>query len=89
MSAQGLVITLGSSDDQVLRVLLDHPNRALSRYYLPNHVYGKEHMPFDRSIDVCISRLRQHLEVDTRNPLLIKTIRNTAYMLTAQVSFDA
>lgn len=89
MSQQGLVITLGGSDYQVLRTLLDHPNRALSRDYLLNHVYGKEHLPFDRSIDVCISRLRQHLETDTRNPVLIKTIRNTGYMLTAQVSFDA
>ena len=71
----------------MLRALLDHPRRALSRDYLLNAAYdkGQDNTPFDRSIDVCISRLRQLLEDDARQPALIKTIRNTGYMLTADV----
>lgn len=79
------VITLGSSDYLVLRTLIDHANRALTRDYLLNNVYSKDSLPFDRSIDVCISRLRQHLEPDPRHPTLIRTVRNTGYMLTADV----
>jgi len=41
--------------------------------------------PFDRRIDVQISRLRQKIEVDAKKPALIKTIRNGGYMFTARV----
>lgn len=81
----GPVITLGSSDYLVLRTLIEHANKALTRDYLLNNVYSKESLPFDRSIDVCISRLRQHLEPDPRHPTLIRTVRNTGYMLTADI----
>ncbi|MCA1325030.1 response regulator [Herbaspirillum sp. alder98] len=86
-SPEGVTITLGGSDYQVLRTLLDHPGRALSRDFLLNTVYGKEAMPFDRSIDVCISRLRQQLLDNPRAPALIRTVRNTGYMLMAEVSY--
>lgn len=89
ISPQGVTITLGSSDYQVLRTLLDHPKRALSRDYLLNLVYGREAMPFDRTIDVCISRLRQQLADNPRAPALIRTVRNTGYMLMADVVYDA
>jgi two-component system OmpR family response regulator len=78
LSPEGLVISLGNSDYRVLRLLLQHPNRPLSRDFLLNHVFEKNSTPFDRSIDVCVSRLRQQLD-----PKLIKTVRNEGYMLTA------
>lgn len=78
LTPEGLVISLGNSDYRVLRLLLQHPNRPLSRDFLLNHVFEKNSTPFDRSIDVCVSRLRQQLD-----PKLIKTVRNEGYMLTA------
>ena len=78
LSPEGLVISLGNSDYRVLRLLLQHPNRPLSRDFLLNHVFEKDSTPFDRSIDVCVSRLRQQL-----TPELIKTVRNEGYMLTS------
>lgn len=81
-SPAGLVISLGNSDFRVLRLLLQHPNRPLSRDFLLGHAFEKERAPFDRSIDVCISRLRQHLEDDPRAPKLIRTVRNEGYSLT-------
>lgn len=84
-SPEGVVVSLGSSDYMVLRALLEHPNRPLSRDFLIEHVYGKESHAMDRSIDVCISRLRHHLEVDSRNPAIIRTVRNAGYMLASQV----
>ena len=61
-----------------MRLLLQHPNRPLSRDFLLNHVFDKDSTPFDRSIDVCVSRLRSQLPTG-----LIKTVRNEGYMLTA------
>jgi len=87
-SPEGVVVSLGSSDYMVLRALLEHPNRPLSRDFLVEHVYGKESHAMDRSIDVCISRLRHHIEVDTRNPTIIRTVRNAGYMLASQVKHE-
>ncbi|WP_420995114.1 response regulator [Cupriavidus sp. 30B13] len=81
LSANGLVVTLGGSDYRTLRALLDHPNRPLSREYLLDRAFGKQYTPLDRAIDVCISRLRQHLQ----DKSLIRTVRNEGYMLVADV----
>jgi two-component system OmpR family response regulator len=89
LSPDGLVVSLGGSDYRALRTLLDHPNRPLSREFLLDQVFGKEHKPFDRSIDVCISRLRHHLKDEARRAGLIRTVRNEGYMLVAEVVFEA
>jgi two-component system OmpR family response regulator len=89
LSPEGVVVSLGGSDYRTLRTLLDHPNRPLSRDFLLDHVFDKEHTPLDRSIDVCISRLRHHLKDAARSAALIRTVRNEGYMLVADVTFEA
>ncbi|CAB3750004.1 response regulator [Paraburkholderia humisilvae] len=89
LSPDGVVVSLGGSDYRTLRTLLDHPKRPLSREFLLDHVFGKEHTPLDRSIDVCISRLRHHLKDEARRAALIRTVRNEGYMLMADVVFEA
>ena len=89
LTINGIETEVQPEPGQVLRTLLDHPKRALSRDFLLNTVYGKEAMPFDRSIDVCISRLRQQLADNPRSLSLIRTVRNTGYMLMADVAYDA
>lgn len=81
----GRVVSLGGADYRMLHVLLQHANRTLGRDLLIDHVYGRDRMPVDRAIDVCISRLRQYLGDDARNPRLIRTIRNEGYLLSADV----
>jgi two-component system OmpR family response regulator len=88
LSPEGIVITLGGSDYRTLRALLDHPNRPLSREFLMEHVFGKDRTPLDRAIDVCVSRLRQHLKDAARGAALIRTVRNEGYMLTADVTYE-
>lgn len=83
-SPAGLSIALAGSDFRLLRLLLQHPNRPLSRDFLLRQVFDKERLPFDRAVDVCVSRLRQHLEDDPKSPRLIRTVRNQGYMLTAE-----
>lgn len=81
----GDAVQLGGSDYLMLRLLLSHPHRTLSRDYLAAQVYGKERDPLDRSVDVCISRLRQMLGEDVRSPRIIRTVRNGGYALAVDV----
>ena len=47
---------------------------------------GAERSPFDRSIDVQLSRLRRKIEPDSKNPTIIKTVRNGGYIFAVDVS---
>lgn len=81
----GRIVSLGGADYRLLRVLLQSPNRPIDRDTLIDHVYGRDRAPVDRAIDVCVSRLRQHLGDDARKPMLIRTMRNEGYLLSADV----
>lgn len=85
----GRFVSLGGADYRLLHVLLQSPNRPVDRDTLIDHVYGRDRTPVDRAIDVCISRLRQQLGDDARNPVLIRTLRNEGYLLSADVRSDA
>ena len=86
LSADGRAISLGGSDFRTMKTLLDHPRRPLSRDFLLDHVFGRSAAPNDRAIDVCVSRLRQHLESRPRSAEIIRTVRNEGYMLNAEVT---
>lgn len=83
--ADGVVVVLSAGEFRILKTLLERPNRVLSRDQLLSLSQGREAEPFDRSIDLHISRLRQKLGDDARAPQLIKTLRNEGYMLCATV----
>lgn len=85
LSPQKLELPLSTSEFGMLRLLLEHPQKILSRDYLLDHTKNRLAAPFDRSVDMQISRLRQKIEQDAKNPTLIKTIRGGGYMLTATV----
>ncbi|HYQ22881.1 response regulator transcription factor [Stenotrophomonas sp.] len=79
---------LGETDFSALQLFLRHPDEVLERDFLVEQVYGRDRLPSDRSIDMCISRLRQMLEHDSRAPLLIRTVRNRGYCLAGPVQSD-
>ncbi len=81
----GVVVPLSGGEYRLLRVFLDHPNRVLNRDQLLDLLHGREWMPFDRSIDVQISRLRKRLRDDSKQPRIIKTVRGEGYVLAAKV----
>ena len=81
----GVVTPLSGGEYRLLRILLDHPNRVLSRDQLCEMIHGREAGPFDRSIDVQVSRLRQRLRDESREPQLLKTVRGEGYVLAATV----
>ena len=81
----GVATPLSGAEYRLLRILLDHPNRVLNRDQLVELIHGREAEPYDRAIDVQVSRLRQRLQDDGREPQLIKTVRGEGYVLAAAV----
>jgi DNA-binding response OmpR family regulator len=82
----GETIALTTGEYELLRVLVEHPNRVLSRDDLMEHIHGRNAGPFDRAIDVRIGRLRRKVESDPSRPELIKSVRGAGYMFSARVS---
>ena len=78
---QGKTLALRSSEYRVLSSLLAHGNRVVSRGRLIELARGRDADPFDRSIDVRISRLRQILGDDARGPRIIKTVHGEGYVI--------
>ena len=81
----GVVTPLSGGEFRLLRILLEHPNRVLNRDQLTEMIHGREADAYDRAIDVQISRLRQRLRDDSREPQLIKTVRGEGYVLASIV----
>jgi len=82
----GLIVPLSGAEYRLLLIFLTHPHQILNRDQLLDLTQGKEASPFDRSIDVQISRLRLRLNDDPKEPRIIKTVRNKGYVLTAEVN---
>lgn len=81
----GVVTPLSGGEYRLLRIFLDHPNRVLNRDQLTEMIHGREAEPYDRAIDVQVSRLRQRLRDDSREPVLIKTVRGEGYVLASSI----
>ena len=77
----GAEVSLSGAEFRLLAVLLAHPKRVLSRVQLMELLRGRDHDPFDRSIDVRISRLRQTVRDEARSPTIIKTVYGEGYVI--------
>jgi two-component system OmpR family response regulator len=88
-SPDNVVVPLSGAEYRMLLIFLEHPQRVLNRDQLMDLTKGRDADPFDRSIDLQISRLRQKLGDDARAPTLIKTVRNEGYVLATPVEEDA
>jgi two-component system OmpR family response regulator len=88
LNPDGVVVALSGAEFRMLKIFLEHPNRVLNRDQLLELTQGREADPFDRSIDIQISRLRQKLGDDARTPVIIKTVRNEGYVLSTTVTQD-
>lgn len=85
LNPQGVEVPLTGGEYELLMVLVERPNRVLTRDMLMDLLRGRQAGPFDRAIDVAVSRLRRKLEDDGRNPQLIKTVRGGGYVLATTV----
>ncbi len=75
-------INLTNGEFTLLDIFTSNPNRVLNRDSLLQLLKGFEHQPYDRSIDVRITRLRRKIEPDPTKPVYIRTIWGEGYLFT-------
>ena len=85
LNPDGAEVALTGGEYDLLLALVERANRVLTRDMLLDLLRGRQAGPFDRAIDVAVSRLRRKLEDDGRNAQLIKTVRGGGYVLAAEV----
>jgi two-component system OmpR family response regulator len=85
LNPDGVEVPLTGGEFDLLTALVDRANRVLTRDMLLDLLRGRQAGPFDRAIDVAISRLRRKLEDDGRHAQLIKTVRGGGYVLATTV----
>ena len=73
-------VTLTTGEFAMLKALVRHPRTPLSREKLAQLSRGREFEPFDRSLDVQVSRLRKLIETDPANPRMIQTVWGVGYV---------
>ena len=78
--SNGEQVSLTSGEFDLLEILVSNPNKVLNRDRILDLLTGAERSPFDRSIDVRVTRLRAKLERNPSKPTLIRTIWGKGYM---------
>lgn len=86
LSSAGADVPLTGMDFDLLRFFAEHAGQTLERNRLVEHTRGRDLRAFDRSLDVQISRLRQRLGDDGKQPAMIKTVRGAGYVFAVEVS---
>jgi two-component system, OmpR family, response regulator len=85
LNPDAVEVPLTGGEYDLLLALVERANRVLTRDMLLDLLRGRQAGPFDRAIDVAVSRLRRKLEDDGRNAQLIKTVRGGGYVLATTV----
>jgi len=80
LTRDGLPIQLTTGEFALLKVLVDHPHQPLSREKLMELSRGRDREPFDRVIDVQVSRLRKLIEERPSAPRFIQTVWGVGYV---------
>jgi two-component system phosphate regulon response regulator OmpR len=83
---RGKEIPITAMEFDLLKALIEHPNQVLSRDRLLTLTRNREWEPFDRSIDIRITRLRRKVEEDPARPKVIRTVRGAGYMFVPSAS---
>jgi DNA-binding response OmpR family regulator len=76
----GVEVRLTGAEFDLLRAMIERPNRVLSRDTLVDLLKGYDRDPFDRSIDIRVTRLRRKIEADPAAPAYIRTVRGEGYL---------
>jgi two-component system, OmpR family, response regulator len=86
IGADNVAVPLSTAEYRLLCVLVERPGLVLTRDQLLDLTVGRAADVYDRSIDNQVSRLRKKIELDPRNPALIKTHWGGGYSFSAEVS---
>ena len=82
----GARVALTGAEFDLLVVFCERPRRVLRRDQLIDLTQGRAANPFERSIDILVSRLRQKMERNPKEPVLFQTIRSGGYMFSPEVT---
>lgn len=85
----GEEVVLTHAEFSLLKLLTEHPNRVLTRDQIMDMLKGYDRDPFDRSIDVRITRLRRKLEDDPAAPRYIRTVWGQGYLFSPKGAAEA
>ncbi|MHB8426080.1 MAG: response regulator [Gammaproteobacteria bacterium] len=89
LSPEGVVVPLSGAEYRLLCVFLRYAGTVLNRDRLMELLRGRENnIPFDRSMDVQVSRLRQRLRDDGHEPSVIRTVRGEGYVFALPVELE-
>jgi two-component system phosphate regulon response regulator OmpR len=80
LTRNGEDMPLTSGEFAMLKAFARHPKQPLTRDKLAQLARGREFEPFDRSLDVQISRLRKMIEQDPASPKIIQTVWGVGYV---------
>ena len=78
------VMDLSLRDIAILRLLVDNAGKALDRSTIFRHAWGEDHFVNSRTLDQHISQLRKRVEVDPKQPKLIRTVHGVGYRYDAE-----
>ena len=88
LNPDAVEVPLTGGEYDLLVALVERANRVLTRDMLLDLLRGRQAGPFDRAIDVAVSRLRRKLDDNGRQSQLIKTVRGGGYVLAAEIERD-
>lgn len=83
---EGALVPISTAEFRLLKVFLERPKTVLDRDFLLDAVQGREAHLFDRAVDNQVSRLRSKIEIDSRNPQFVQTVRGGGYRFGVNVS---
>jgi len=84
MDEDGAEVPITSMEFDLLKAFAENPRRVLSRDQLLDMAHNRDWEPFDRSIDIRITRIRRKIELDPAKPQVIKTVRGAGYIFVPQ-----
>lgn len=84
-AADGAEIALTTGEFDLLNLFTENPNTVMSRDQLLQATRNRDAGPYDRAVDMQVTRLRRKIEADPNNPVLIKAVRGAGYIFTANV----
>lgn len=82
-------IPMTTAEFSLLRVFVENPGAILSRDDLVQQLKGYERQPYDRSIDVRVTRLRKKIEPDPTHPVFIRTVWGKGYQFTPEPAAES
>ena len=80
LTRNGEEVDVSGAEFALLKVLIENPDRVLGRDALVELLKGYERAPFDRMVDVRVTRLRRKIEPDPAHPIYLRTVWGEGYL---------